>query len=133
MTDKTYSYSCPIKGDGHILMLLGHYHAHGKHFTASITRKATGKTEKVFEMFDYQEPAQFEYNSIITNPTFTEGAAGAVSGRLAVSDGDKLNWDCHIVNDSDVALKYVNEVKTGEMCNLWGSSIGTQAISAYQQ
>lgn len=133
MTDKTYSYSCPIKGDGYILMLLGHYHAHGKHFTASITRKATGKADKVFEMFDYMEPAQFEYNTVITNPMFSDSAAGAVSGRLAVSDGDTINWDCHIVNDSDVGLKYVNEVKTGEMCNLWGSSIGISPISCYLQ
>ena len=133
MTDKTYSYSCPIKGNGHILMLLGHYHAHGKHFTASLTRKASGKNEKVFEMFDYMEPAQFEYNTVVKNPTFAEGSAGALSGRLEVFDGDVINWDCHIVNDSDVALKYVNEVKTGEMCNLWGSSIGITPISCYLQ
>jgi len=132
-TDKTYSYSCPIKGDGHILMLLGHYHAHGKHFTASLKRKATGNIEKVFEMFDYMEPAQFEYNTIVQNPMFAEGSAGAVTGRLPVYDGDVINWDCHIVNDSDVALKYVNEVKTGEMCNLWGSSIGITPISCYLQ
>jgi hypothetical protein len=37
-------------------------------------------------------------------------------------------WDCHIINDSDVPLKYVNEVKTGEMCNVWGYSIGTDPI-----
>lgn len=130
-TDKTYQYTQTIKGDGYILMLLGHYHAHGKQFVASITRKATGKDEKVFEMFDYMDPAEFEYNSIVTNPTFSPGAAGATTGRLQVFDGDKLNWSCHIVNDGDVPLKYVNEVKTGEMCNLWGTSIGTQAISAY--
>jgi len=132
-TDKVYSYQCPIKGNGYIMQLLGHYHAHGRQFTASIQRKATGMKEKVFEMFDYQEPAQFEYNSIITNPMFAEGQAGAVTGRLPVSDGDVLHWDCHIVNDSDVALKYVNEVKTGEMCNLWGATVGTMPISCYVQ
>jgi hypothetical protein len=132
-TDKTYNYTYQIKGDGYILMLLGHYHAHGKQFTATLTRKSSGKDEKVFEMFDYMDPAQFEYNTIIKNPSFVEGSAGAVSGRLQVFDGDKLNWSCHILNDSNVALKYVNEVKTGEMCNLWGSTIGVQQISSYQQ
>jgi hypothetical protein len=131
-TDKTYSYDCKVKGEGWILMLLGHYHAHGRQFTANIVRKAGG-TDKVFEMFDYMEPAQFEYNSIVTNPMFSPNAAGATTGRLAVHDGDTINWQCHIVNDSDVALKYVNEVKTGEMCNLWGSSIGISPISCYLQ
>jgi hypothetical protein len=129
-TDKVYGYECPIKGDGYIMSLLGHYHAHGKRFTANLKRK-DGTSKKVFEMYDYQEPAQFQYNSQATNPAFSDSAAGAVSGRLAVFDGDVLSWECHIVNDSDVALKYVNEVKTGEMCNLWGQSVGTQPISCY--
>jgi hypothetical protein len=126
-TDNVYAYSCPIRGDGYLLSLLGHYHAHGKRFTASLTR-ASGVTEKVFEMYDYMEPAQFEYNSIVQNPTFSAMSAGAITGRLAVHDGDILNWECHIVNDSKVALTYTNEVKTGEMCNLWGSSLGVDPI-----
>jgi len=129
-TDKVYSYECPIKGDGHIMTLLGHYHAHGKRFTAHIKRKG-GASEKVFEMYDYLEPAQFEYNSQVMNPDFSADAAGAVTGRLPVFDGDVLNWECRIVNDSDVALKYVNEVKTGEMCNIWGASVGIEPISCY--
>ena len=55
-----------------------------------------------------------------------------MSGILAVQDGDILQWECHIINDSLVPLRYVNEVKTGEMCNLWGMSIGTQPIRCYQ-
>jgi len=123
-TDMVYKYSCPVKGEGNILNLLGHYHAHGKRFTATITRKGSTTPEKVFEMFDYLDPAVFEYNSVVTNPEFADGKAGAVSGQLAIHDGDMLNWECHIVNDSDVGLTYVNEVKTGEMCNLWGASLG---------
>jgi hypothetical protein len=129
-TDKVYQYSCPVKGDGWILMLLGHYHAHGRRETATIKRK-NGDVEKVFEMYDYLDPAQFEYNSIIQNPSFSANAAGAVTGRLELHDGDSLDWECHIVNDSNVALKYVNEVKTGEMCNLWGTSIGVEPLSCY--
>jgi hypothetical protein len=129
-TDKVYTYECPIKGDGYIMSLLGHYHAHGKHFAANLKSK-DGTSRKVFEMYDYQEPAQFQYNSQAMNPDFSDSAAGAVTGRLAVFDGDVLSWECHIINDSDVALKYVNEVKTGEMCNLWGQSVGTQPISCY--
>jgi hypothetical protein len=131
-TDKVYKYSCPVKGEGHILNLLGHYHAHGKRFTASIQR-AAGGTEKVFEMFDYQDPATFEYNSVVTNPMFTDVTAGAVSGQLAVHNGDTVLWECHIVNDSEVGLRYVNEVKTGEMCNLWGASLGIEKLSCLIQ
>jgi hypothetical protein len=130
-TDQTYKYETdPIVGDGRIMSLLGHYHAHGTHFTASIRRKATGMVEKVFEMYDYQDPATFEYDTVTKNPTFTASAAGAVSGLLDVKAGDVILWDCHIVNDSNVTLTYTNEVKTGEMCNLWGSTLGITPINS---
>jgi hypothetical protein len=122
-TDKTYSYSCPITGDGRILNLLGHYHSHGKRFTGSVQR-AAGDVTKVFEMYDYNDPATFQYDTITTNPDFTDAAAGATSGMLDVHAGDTLLWDCHVINDSMTALTYVNNVKSGEMCNIWGVSIG---------
>jgi hypothetical protein len=126
-TDKTYKYECAIKGDGNIMQLLGHYHSHGKQFTSSIRRK-NGQIDKVFEMFNYLEPATFDYNSVVKNPEFADNASGATSGILKVQDGDVLLWDCHIINDGMVALKYINEVKNGEMCNVWGYSIGTDSI-----
>jgi hypothetical protein len=126
---ETYKYECPVSGDGQILSLLGHYHSHGKKFTASIRRAATGMTEKVFEMYDFLDPAQFQYDSIGMNPPFSMTAAGAVSGKLEVKNGDVIMWDCFIVNDSNVGLTYTNEVKTGEMCNLWGSSYGIMPLN----
>jgi len=132
-TDMVFKYACPVKGDGYILNLLGHYHAHGKRFTSFIQRKSGGEPEKVFEMYDYQDPATFEYNTVVKNPTFSTTTPGAVTGRLAISDGDTLMWECHIVNDSEVALKYVNEVKTGEMCNLWGTSLGITKFDCLKQ
>jgi hypothetical protein len=128
-TDMVYKYECPIKGNGNILSLLGHYHSHGKQFTASIKRKSSGQIEKVFDMFDYLDPAVFDYNTVTTNPMFSPNASGAHSGILTVEDGDILQWDCHIINDGTVPLKYVNEVRTGEMCNVWGNSLGTEAIT----
>jgi hypothetical protein len=80
-------------------------------------------------MFDYMDPAQFEYDTISKNPMFSTNAAGATSGLLDVKDGDVLMWDCKVINDSNVTLTYTNEVKTGEMCNLWGSSLGIKAIN----
>jgi hypothetical protein len=128
-TDNTYKYECPVVGSGRIMSLLGHYHSHGKQFTASIRRKGSGTVEKVFEMYDYLDPATFEYDTINKNPDFTPTAAGATSGMLMINDGDTLLWDCHIVNDSNVSLTYTNEVKTGEMCNLWGESLGVTAFN----
>jgi len=131
-TDKVYEYSCPIKGEGRILSLLGHYHAHGKRFTARLKR-GDADPIKVFEMFDFMDPASFEYDSRTKNPDFSDSAAGALSGVLEVHDGDVLSWECHIVNDSNVGLRYVNEVKTGEMCNLWGASLGIEPFNCLKQ
>jgi hypothetical protein len=128
-TDMTYKYECPITGNGRILSLLGHYHSHGKHFTASIRRAGGGAVEKVFEMYDYQDPATFEYDTVSKNPAFSAATAGATSGMLEVKEGDVLMWDCHIINDGTVGLTYTNEVKTGEMCNLWGSSLGVTPLN----
>jgi len=122
-TDMVYQYSCPIDKDGSIIELLGHYHSHGKRFTAYVTH-ADASRDKVFEMYDYLDPKTYQYDTITTNPMFSDNAGGATSGILNVKAGDSLDWECHIINDSDVGLTYVNEVKTGEMCNLWGESLG---------
>jgi hypothetical protein len=131
--DEVYKYECPIKGNGRILNLLGHYHSHGKHFSASLQRGGKGEPEKVFEMYDYMDPATFEFDSRSMNPDFSDAAAGAFTGVLEVHDGDVLGWECHIINDSDVGLRYVNEVKTGEMCNLWGTSFGIDAFNCLKR
>ena len=127
-TDMVYKYECPFMGDGWVMNLLGHYHMHGKRFGMSIKRKSTGMSEKVFEMYDPADPAIFDYNSVTTNPPFSAQAPGATSGVLPVSDGDILQWECHIINDGNVPLTYTNEVKTGEMCNAWGFTVGTQQL-----
>jgi hypothetical protein len=131
-TDMVYKYECPFTGNGYVMQLLGHYHAHGKRFTSSIKR-ANGQIEKVFEMFDYLEPAVFDYNSATQNPPFSDNAPGAISGQLAIMDGDILQWECHIINDSDVALAFTNQVKTGEMCNIWGYTVGTEPFQCFMQ
>jgi hypothetical protein len=123
-TDQVYQYSHPFTGNGYVMTLLGHYHSHGKRFTAYITRNGSTTPEKVYETFDYQDPLLLHYNSVTENPPFAEGQAGAVSGILEVKDGDVLSWECHVVNDGMVGLTYSNDVKNGEMCNMWGYSVG---------
>ena len=123
-TRQVFQYECLIDAPGRIISLLGHYHAHGKRFTAYLN------DTKVFEMYDYLDPQIFQYDSINMNPPFSDNAAGAVSGQLEVKAGDVIKWECDIDNTSantaapPAPLRYVNEVKTGEMCNLWGESLG---------
>jgi len=123
-THKVYPYECPIAGAGRIIQLLGHTHAHGIRETAWI-RRASGAQEKVFEQFDYLEPQIFMYDSLTQNPMFSDAAPGAWTGMLEVADGDVLMWECEVNNDSTTALRYVNEVQTGEMCNIWGMTVGS--------
>ncbi len=125
-TDRMYKYECPVGAptgsNPRIVSLLGHYHAHGVRFTGWLNDM------KVFEMFDYNEPAIYYYNSVTKNPEFGTMTAGATSGVLPIKQGDILKWECHIINDSQATLTYVNEVKTGEMCNFWGASVGVPKI-----
>jgi hypothetical protein len=122
-TDKVYKYqfppAAPTGMNPRIISLLGHYHAHGERFTAYINGM------KVFEMFDYNEPLIFHYNSVTMNPDFAPEMkqGGATSGMIPIKAGDVLSWECHIINDGAVGLTYSNEVMNGEMCNLWGSSV----------
>jgi hypothetical protein len=123
-TNMVYNYSCPINGDGRITALLGHTHSHTIRFTAWVNRTASGERQKVFEAFDYLEPQIYAYNTVEVNPEFSESAPGAVSGVLNVAAGDTLEWECHVINDSDVTLRFTNFVDTGEMCNIWGETVG---------
>jgi hypothetical protein len=118
-----YDYECSITEDGRITQLLGHTHAHGIRETAWI-RRASGERLQVFEQYDYTEPQIFQYDSVTQNPPFSANAPGAHTGLLPVFAGDTLEWECEVLNDSDVGLTYTNNVDTGEMCNIWGSSLG---------
>ena len=130
-THQVFKYECAVDTDGRIIQLLGHTHAHGIRETAYI-RNAAGDHKKVFEQYDYLTPAIFNYDSLAMNPDFSDSQPGAYSGILKVSAGDTLEWECEINNDSMTALRYVNQVQTGEMCNIWGGSVGP-TISCFLQ
>jgi len=69
----------------------------------------------------------FEYDSITTNPAPNPSAKtdGATSGILSLVAGDKLKLECDVNNTTDNTLTFKNELYTGEMCILFGSSVGT--------
>lgn len=122
-THQTYSYTCPIDTDGRIVSLLGHTHSHGIRETAWV-RHASGDRQKVFEQFDYKNPQIFYYDTVAKNPDFQPNLPGATTGVLEVKAGDALDWECEVNNDGTTPLTYTNAVKTGEMCNIWGQSVG---------
>ena len=123
-THQTYKYECAATGpEGRLVQLLGHTHAHGIRETAHI-RHANGERTKVFEQYDYLEPQIFMYDSLTQNPMFSASAPGAHSGIFPLKTGDVLEWECEIKNDSESTLRYTNHVKTGEMCNIWGFTVG---------
>jgi hypothetical protein len=130
-THQVYPFECPISVSGRIITLLGHTHAHALRETAHI-RRADGRRDKVFEQYDYLEPKVFAYDSLTDNPEFSDSEAGAHSGMLEVSAGDVLEWECEVHNTSEVALGYTNHVQTGEMCNIWGMTVGP-TISCFRQ
>ena len=80
----------------------------------------------LLEMYDYASNASFQFDSITTNPDFSGIADMGYTGMLDVSAGDVLEWECHIVNDSDVGLRYINSVQEGEMCNVFAWFVGPE-------
>jgi hypothetical protein len=72
--------------------------------------------------------AKRDYDTLTMNPPInTDGMVdGAVSGQVPVEAGDTLKFSCFIENESDpTLLRFSNELYGGEMCNLWGSAVGS--------
>lgn len=109
------------QGAGRIVTLFGHRHAHTERFAAWLNDKL------VYDSWDWQESRVFNYDSITMNPPTNPPAKldGAVSGVLDFKQGDKIKIECHVNNTSDVTLRFANELMTGEMCILFGSTVGS--------
>jgi hypothetical protein len=100
--------------------LFGHRHNHTERF--AVWRN----DELVYDSWNWQDAVVFDYNSITTNnpPNPDANTDGAVSGILNVDTGDKIKIECDVNNTSDISLEFRNELNTGEMCILFGSSVG---------
>lgn len=123
-TDHVYAFSCPISADARLLWLQSTMHSHTVRQSAWI-KHAGGTREQIFELYDWTAQRPFYYDSVTTNPGFSSSAAGAWSGPLELHAGDTLQWECRINNDDTPGgLRYTNEVNTGEMCNLFGETVG---------
>ena len=117
---RTLSASATVQGDGRITTLLGHRHAW-------TTRFAVFHNERlVYDSWDWVESVVFDYNSATQNPALNPQLQvdGAVSGILEVKDGDTIRTQCDVDNQSDRTLRFANEAYNGEMCILFGASVG---------
>jgi hypothetical protein len=47
-----------------------------------------------------------------------------------VQPGDKLEWECHVVNGLDTPLRFTNNTYTGEMCIMDAELVGTNCTSS---
>jgi hypothetical protein len=120
-TQQVLTTSANISGDGRIINMFGHRHA-------ATDRFAVWKNEElVYDSWNWQESVAFDYDSITTNPPLdpTKKTDGAVSGILPITTGDKVKIECDVNNQTDNTLTFRNELLTGEMCILFGSTVGT--------
>jgi hypothetical protein len=107
-------------GPGRIIQLYGHRHAWTPRFAVWLDEKL------IYDSHDWRESVTFNYDSITTNPVInTEGKTdGAVSGIVEFTAASRMRATCFVNNESDVTLTFQNELEGGEMCNMWGSTVG---------
>ena len=120
-----YNQSCEMAADERrVVSIYGHRHANAPRF--SVWHNHDGQRDLVYEDYDWNEPAELHYNSIVQNPEPNEelGQAGGFSGILNIVQGDTLEWECEVVNNRDINLTIGNQTYDAEMCNLFGLYTG---------
>ena len=120
-SQKVLTTTTTVKGDGRIINLFGHRHA-------ATDRFAVWKNDAlVYDSWNWQESVAYDYDSVTQNPPLDEAGKkdGAISGVLPVTAGDAIKIECDVNNQTDNTLTFRNELYTGEMCILFGASVGT--------
>jgi hypothetical protein len=119
-------FSCTLQGDGRMLWLYGHRHANNRRF--SVWRVRGGQRDLIYEGYDWEEPMVLEYSTTVTNNTVPNEAMGIEAGWNGILDfqtGDQLEWECHVVNQTQGVLRFTNNTFTGEMCIVDAELVGT--------
>jgi hypothetical protein len=118
--------TCPVTGNGRVLNLYGHRHLNNVRF--SIWRTSSGKRDLVFDDYNSEHPGFMAFNSLAMNPAPDPMAKkfGGASGVLELKDGDTLDFDCEIINNTDKNFIGLNEAEDDEMCIMIGDSVSAQ-------
>lgn len=111
---------------GRVLQLSGHRSKWTPRFAAWLN------DEHVYDSHGWVEAITFNYDSVTKNPPIDGEQDGATSGVLPFRAGDTLRFTCSIVNESDVTLKWGNELEGGEVCDLWGATVGASLSASFQ-
>jgi hypothetical protein len=119
-------YGSTFQADGRIIQLFGHRHQWTPRFAAWLNDKL------IYDSHDWKESVTFNYDSITTNPPIDGMHDGAVSGIVEFKAGDRLNFSCFVENESDHVLSFKNELEGGEMCNMWGTTVGGGLSGSFQ-
>jgi hypothetical protein len=144
-----YHYYWSVPGDVRLIRVFGHRHFWTPNFSTWIER-AGGDTELIYQSYDWGDMPTYRYDSVVQNPPIdTMGKNdGATSGVINLKAGDELHFNCHIEytdqratvdpaapvpTETGRALRFANEVYTGEMCiqfgNISGGSLGSPVQS----
>jgi len=125
---KTEMYSMSASGAGRIIQLFGHRHEWTPHFSAWLDNKL------IYDSWSWKESVVFNYNSITMNPPINADAKtdGALSGPQMFNAGAQLKFACYIENTSKVTLQFKNDLDMGEMCNMWGTTVGGSFSGMFQ-
>jgi hypothetical protein len=117
-------YTCGITGTGRMLWFYGHRHANNVRFSA--WRLRGSQKDLFYEAYNWQEPLVLEYSSTVTNPMSDRDTQveGGWSGILDMQQGDTIQWECHVVNQTDGTLRFTNNTYTGEMCIMDAELVG---------
>jgi hypothetical protein len=124
--------SCPVQGTGRALSLYGHRHLNNVRF--SIWLNSGGQKNLVFEDYDSEHPGVLDFNSLTKNPApnATAKTVGGASGILNLKQGDTLDFECEIVNNTDKNFYGANEAGDDEMCILVGDTVGATVTAGCQ-
>jgi hypothetical protein len=118
-----------ITAAGRVLSMYGHRHASTVRFSAYRTRG--GNRMLIYQDFDWEEPAVYEFNSTTQNPPPDPNTKidGGYSGDLDLAVGDSLEWECEVQNTQNITITYgQNEALNSEMCILIGDVIGPAIV-----
>ncbi|HKP55617.1 MAG TPA: hypothetical protein VJV78_02790 [Polyangiales bacterium] len=121
--------TCQVQGSGRILSMSGHRHLNNVRFSAWLN--SGGKKTLIFDDYDSEHPGYMEFNSLVQNPAPNPTAKlmGGASGIVNIKQGDTLDFECEIVNNTDKNFVGLNEAQDDEMCILTGDTVGA-SVSA---